>query len=376
MTTFELIRNSSLPLHMQLLDELRHKVVTGVLKPHERLPGEWELASELNISRATVQKAWHAAEEENLLYRIPGKGTFVAEPRPQVSERNTIAMIVPDFRGTFAVQLLSGVERILRRNGFTVHLSATEYRVDEENRLLQQMLDDGVRGCILWAMNAPHSDRLLKTVGQEMPIVLIDRPVKGIKLPCVTSNNYMGGRLAVEHLIEMGHENIVFLGRPNLELWTVQERHRAYQDVLRESGLPVHPPVLIGDEHELSSYDAYVNADETVLAPLINVLRSPKRPTAIFAVNDWMAMRVFRAAHMANVRIPDEVSLVGFDNLDVSEYMVPPLTTVAQNTDLLGSEAARRLLTLMEGDQPEETITMVPPHLTIRQSVKNLKNAT
>lgn len=368
MSKFDIQRDSSLPLHMQLLDELRHKVMTGILKPHERLPGEWELANELSISRATVQKAWHSAEEEGLLYRVPGKGTFVAEPLAQANARNTIGMLMPDFRGTLAVHLLSGVERVMRRHGYSIHLAGTEYKIDEENRLLRQMQLDGIRGCIVWAMRSTSSDRLLATIGAEMPVVLIDRPLAGVTLPCVTSNNYMGGRQAMQHLIGLGHRNIAFLARPHLDMYTVKERYRAYEEAMREANLPVRPPILIGDENELSSYDAYITADEAVLAPLVELLRQPDRPTAIFAVNDWMAMRALRAAFRANVRVPEDISLVGFDNLDVSEYLIPPLTTIAQNTDLLGSEAARRLLTLIEGEPIQETLTLLPTQLVVRQS--------
>ncbi|MBK8026977.1 MAG: GntR family transcriptional regulator [Chloroflexi bacterium] len=376
MVIFAIQRDSSLPLHMQLLDELRHKVMTGVLKPHERLPGEWELANELDISRATVQKAWHSAEEEGLLYRVPGKGTFVAEPRSAASARSTVGMLVPDFRGTFAVHLLSGVERVLRKQGYSVHLAATEYRIDEEDRLLRQMQLDRMSGCIVWAMRPSTNDRLLATIGEEMPVVLIDRPVPGVALPCVTSNNYQGGRQAMQHLIDLGHRDVAFLARPHLDLWSVGERYRAYQDALRDAGLPSRPAILLGDENELSSYDAYIAADEAALAPLVDLLRQTDRPTAIFAVNDWMAMRALRAAHMAGVRVPEDISLVGFDNLDVSEYLMPPLTTIAQNTELMGSEAARRLLTMIEGEEIDDTLTLLPTKLVVRRSTARLRNTT
>jgi DNA-binding transcriptional regulator YhcF (GntR family) len=108
---FNIQKSGSTPLHMQLLDELRHWIMTGLVNPHERLPGEWELALELEISRATIQKAWQNAEEEGLIYRVPGKGTFIGEPRPKNATTQSIALIVPDFRGTFAVHMLSGSEQ-------------------------------------------------------------------------------------------------------------------------------------------------------------------------------------------------------------------------------------------------------------------------
>src|SRR5690348_7494523 len=125
MIKFEISKTSPLPLHTQLLDELRHKVLTGVFRPNDLLPGEWELAKELDISRTTIQKAWHRAEEEKLIYRVPGKGTFIAEPPtstlgPTTAIREAVGLVIPDFRSTLAAQLVHGAERILRQRGYRV----------------------------------------------------------------------------------------------------------------------------------------------------------------------------------------------------------------------------------------------------------------
>lgn len=372
MMKFEINKTSSLPLHIQLLDELRHKVRTGAFNAHDRLPGEWELASELDISRATIQKAWQSAEEEGLIYRIPGKGTFVAAARLPETTRNAVGLVVPDFRGTFAVHLLSGAERVLRKQGYSVQLASTEYDVREENRVLARMQTDGMAGCMVWAVRDTSGERRLPALAQTMPIVLMDRPLAGIALPCVTSNNYMGGQQAMAHLLELGHQRIAFLARPHLELWTVAERYRAYQDMLRAAGETPLAPILIGDERELSSYTAYIHGDDAALSPLVTLLRQPDRPTAIFAVNDWMALRALRAAASAGLRVPDDLSLVGFDNLDVSEYLSPPLTTIAQDADILGEETARHLLALINGETPNPVLTMVPTRLIVRQSTRAL----
>jgi DNA-binding LacI/PurR family transcriptional regulator len=365
---FNIQKSASAPLHMQLLDELRHWIMTGQVKPHERLPGEWELSTELDISRATIQKAWQSAEEEGLIYRVPGKGTFIGEPRPKNATTQSITLIVPDFRGTFAVHMLSGVERVLRRRGYQVQLASTEYTLSEENRILRQAQMDGVCGAILWGVNAPDENRLAGAIARTMPIVLIDRPLPGISLPLVASNHYQGGLLAMKHLLALGHRHIAFLARPHLELWSVAERYRAYQDALHHAGLEPLPAILIGDDQELSSYTAYAQADEATLTPLIAMLARPDRPSAIFASNDWIAMRAIRAAHHAGLHLPEDLSLVGFDNLDVSDYLSPPLTTVAQNTDLLGAEAARRLLALIEGERTGDVLTLVPTQLIVRRS--------
>lgn len=375
-------KESSLPLHLQLLDDLRHHIISGGYQPHERLPGELELSTELDISRATIQRAWQAAEDEGLIYRVPGKGTFVAEPRPTLSGRQAqaVGLLVPDFRGTFAAQILAGAEQVLRRRGYYVQLACTDYDIAEEDRLLAQMKADGVRGCIAWAARStpaaqPH--RLIARPAETPPIVLIDRPIPNAGRACVTSNNYMGGLQAMRHLLRFGHRDIVFLARPHVDLWTVSERLRAYQDALREVGILAEAPILIGDETELSSYEAYQMNDDSTLEPLLATLRQANRPSAIFAVNDWMALRALRAAQIAGLRVPEEVSIIGFDNLDVVTHLNPPLTTIRQNTRRIGAEAARRLLAQIEDHEADEdlygeVLTLIPTELIVRGSTMSL----
>lgn len=372
MIAFTISKTSPLPLHTQLLDDLRHKVLTGVFKPHDQLPGEWELAEQLDISRATIQKAWRSAEEENLLYRVPGKGTFVAEPQISNSVRASVGLVISDFRSTSAAHLLRGAERILRQKGYRLEVASTEYSVDEQNRVLSRMRHDGVSGCIIWAVKGTNHHDILDHLATSLPTVLLDRPIAGLHLPCVTSNNYAGGMQAMEHLVALGHRKIAFLARPHLDLWTVAERYRAYGDALRKIGEAPLEPILIGNDRELSSYDAYLNNDETSLEPLIARLKRGDRPTAVFAVNDWMALRILRATATVGIAVPDELSLVGFDDLDVSKSLTPPLTTIAQDTDLLGAEAARRLLALIEGEAPQEILTLLPTKLIVRGSTAAL----
>lgn len=368
MIVFEISRESSLPLHIQLLDELRHKIKTGELPAETQLPGEWELVEQLGVSRATIQRAWQSAQEEGLIYRIAGKGTFVASPEPDDDQRRAIGFFIPEYRGTFAVQMLGGAERVLREHGYHVQFALTDRNIDEENRLLQKLMHDGVRGCIMVPTRGATSGRLLASNKLTVPIVLMDRPVNGLLLPCVTSNNYVGGLQAMNHLTELGHRDIIFVARPHLDLWPVAERHRAYRDVMYRIGVEPQPPFLIGDDHELSSYEAYLQQDDDEINPLIGLLQSPNCPTAIFAVNDWMALKVQRAIQLAGLHNPEDVSVIGFDDLDIAQYQHPPLTTVAQNAALIGAEAARRMITLVKGEQHENILTLVPTQLIVRGS--------
>jgi GntR family transcriptional regulator, arabinose operon transcriptional repressor len=364
---FNISRSSSLPLHLQLLDELRHQIKSGQLKPHDRLPGEWELVEALEISRATIQRAWQAAQDEGLIYRVTGKGTFVAAPQP-FNVREVIGFFIPEYRGTFAVQMLNGAERVLRQHSYRVQFASTDRSIEEENRLLRLLMDDGALGCILVPSQGKITGRLLTSPEFNLPVVLMDRPMNGIILPCVTSNNYEGGLQAMEHLIGLGHRRIIFFARPHLNLWTVSERYRAYRDMMHRHDSQPEPPLLVGGSGEMSSYEAYLENNDAEIQPLVELLKSTRRPTAIFAVNDWMALKVQRAIMLAGLRNPHDVSVVGFDDLDIAQYQSPPLTTVAQNSALMGAEAARRLITRLEGAENEGILTLVPTRLVVRGS--------
>lgn len=367
MSDFNVSHTNSLPLHLQLLDELRHKIKSGQLKAHERLPSEWELVDSLNISRATIQRAWQAAQDEGLIYRVAGKGTFVSPPPPS-NARGTIGFFIPEYRGTFAVHMLNGAEKILRQYDFRVQFATTDRSIEEENRLLRLLMDDGAAGCILVPSRGPTAGRLLATSGFNLPVVLMDFPLNGVVLPCVTSNNYEGGTLAMEHLTSLGHRRILFFARPHLDLWSVSERYRAYKDVMSRVDAPPIAPFLVGGAREMSSYEAYMDEETAETHELVELLSKPDRPTAIFAVNDWMALKARKAIQIVGLQVPGDISLVGFDDLDIAQYQTPPLTTVAQNSAAIGAEAARRLIARIEGEENDSILTLVPTHLIVRGS--------
>ena len=371
MVRFRLARDSSLPLHLQLLNELRHAILSGELLPHDQLPGENELVEQLGVSRATIRRAWQDALEEELIYRVPGKGTYVADVQPPRAPRQVIGFLVPGFHSPFDSYLLVGAESVLRAQGYGLLFAVTERKVDEENRIIQEMCADSVAGVLLWPALGNSTQRALTDHYCSVPAVLMDRPIPGLTLPCVSSNNHRGGLQAMQHLLELGHTRIAFLSTPHLDLWTIAERFRAYEDAMRSGGLEPLEPIIIGSREEFKVYAehlSYLAAYQDEIEAVARLLGAPDRPSAIFAMNDLMAFIVVRAAALAGVRVPDELSIVGFDNLALAEHIDPPLTTVAQDPMSIGKEAARRLLALIEGEPAQDIWTLLPTHLVIRGS--------
>lgn len=372
MKPFVISKNSSLPLHRQLLNELRHAIMSGDYGPHELLPGELELVEQLGVSRATVRRAWQAALQEGLIYRVAGKGTYVSDLQRARPTRKVVGFLIPGFHTTFDSRLLAGAEGVLRAHGYGLLFACTERQVNEENRLLREMCADGVGGFLIWpASNDSRAERFLGTPQCTVPAVFMDRPVPGLRLPCVTSRNHTGGVQAMQHLLELGHRRIAFLASPLLDLWPIAERFRAYEDTMRQAGLQPAPPLVIGAREEFK-VDAVQNSVREAyareIAELTAILSRPDRPTAIFAMNDLMALLTLIAAAQVGLRVPRDLSVVGFDNLSLVEHFDPPLTTIAQDPMKIGAEAARRLLALIDGEPAEDILTLLPTHLVIRAS--------
>lgn len=371
MSLFRLNKDSPIPLHTQLLNDLRRIIIAGQLSPHARVPSEPDLTVELGISRTTIRQAWRAAEEEGLLYRVAGKGTYVAEqakPRPL----RLVGFLIPNFRSTFDSQLLSGAERYLRDRSCRIIFAHTDRDIDQENQMLQELWQEGAAGFILWPALGRGEPRFLSQHNADyIPTVFIDRPIPNLDYPCVGAEHYHGAVLAIQHLIDLGHREIAFVSRPHLDLWPVAERLRGYEETMRAAGLPPRPPILVGDSAELGTRHAqqsYAEARGEEINQLESVFRQPGRPTAVFAMNDLMALQVLRAASNAGLTIPDDLSLVGFDDHEFVAHIDPPLTTIHQDPFEIGVVAAGCLYDLIQGVKPASTPILLPVRLVVRNS--------
>jgi GntR family transcriptional regulator of arabinose operon len=374
MISFQIHKDSPIPLHEQLLNELRRAILSGELEPGRRIPSEPELFESLKISRTTIRQAWDAAVREGLLYRVQGKGTFVAQ-YANARTAQQIGFLIPDFRSTFDSQLLSGAEHYLRERGCRVVFAHTERDIQEENRLLSEMWGEGVAGFLLWPA---ISDREPRFLAQQkfVPTVFMDRPIPGLEYPCIAAEHYRGACMAVEHLLQLGHREIAFVSRPHLQLWPIAERLHGYEETMRAAGLTPYPSVLVGTEQELSpryAQQSYAQARGDEISQLCDLLSRKERPTALFAMNDLMALQVLRAATLAGLHVPDDLSLVGFDDMEIVSHIDPPLTTVAQDPFSIGSEAARCLLDMINRGRRWSQLISLPVQLIVRQSTARLK---
>jgi DNA-binding LacI/PurR family transcriptional regulator len=286
-----------------------------------------------------------------------------------------IAFVTRGFDSETHLLLLNGAEDEAKANGYSVIFSNAQHH-DEEIQTLKRLEDEDVAGVLLW----PNADvaqarqpNAIEYQELRLPIVFMDRAIYGLDRDCVTSDNYGGAQALMRHFIELGHRHIVFLSHHEMGLRPVSERYRAYHDVLVENGWTPIPPWLIGQPgHEIgASYTlrSSVNSRSPELHQIKDyMLNAQPRPTAIFALNDYLAVLAMQAMKQLDLPVPDAVSIGGFDDIDLAVHLEIPLTTVAQDCIAIGKRAAQLLIARLEGYSGPTNYDIIPTQLRIRSS--------
>lgn len=274
-----------------------------------------------------------------------------------------IGFIIPDLTNPFQGTIVSTVEDIAKEHGFSVLVSNTHENEAREHDSILQMVSRNVDGLIIIHAPGTHFNAALIS-SLDIPLVLLDRvPPDFAGAYCRIDSN-MVVQLALEHLYQLGHRRIAHLAGPRYTITAVERQH-AYQQMIEQFGLAYQ--LII--ENEVNSWKA--EAGYHAMQTLFNVA-SDELPTAIFAANDPLAIGASHAIRQRGMRIPEDFSLVGVDDIDVSEYINPPLTSVQQPIEEAAGEAIQILLKLIESDEPERMQITLPPKLIVRDSTAAL----
>jgi len=367
--------DSFIALHVQLLNQLRQLILSGRWQKGDRLPSESKLVDHLGISRTTVRIALQSAEVEGLIRRAAGRGTFVDYTPDELTTKRSIGYVTRSFHSDLHRVLLSSVETELRSSGYRVFFSNAGTN-DEEAEVLGSLLED-IDGLILWpnVKTTPTvRDTLNQLAEQGIPIVFIDRLIEGINADFVSTDNFGGTAGLTRHLIELGHEDIVFLQGNISKLYSIDERYRGYEFVMQESGLDILPVWKVNspNETEFVEVDIYrlLSDMSDELTQQIQTLfeQTPRKPTAIIGANDALAILAMKAIEQLNLNVPEDISIVGFDDISLAAHMHTPLTTVSQDAHEIGVIAAQLLMSRLDGNTASLKHEVVPARMQIRSS--------
>jgi LacI family transcriptional regulator len=270
----------------------------------------------------------------------------------------TLALIVPDVANPFFTLIVRGAEDVARRAGYRMLLCDTRSDLTIEGEVIEEMIAHRVEGIAI----APVSDRSRSHL-QRLPkfgvqFVLIDRTVRGIDSDVVLGDNAGGARRLVEHLIGLGHTRIGFIVESD-EVSTARDRHRGYVEALEGAGLPVDPDLIVR-----STVDPQGGRDG-----MRRLLDLSDPPTAVFTVNNLVALGAIEAVRTAGLDVPDDIALVCFDDIEYASRLYPFLTVMAQPAETLGSLGTQLLLDRIAGRAPEQPrVVVLPAQFTVRRS--------
>lgn len=372
----KLEHNSYISLHVQFHNQLRQHIISGRWQNGERIPTEAQLSRHLDISRTTVRIALQRAEVEGLIKRTAGRGTFVSyKPVGNTSSR-LVGYVTRSFDNEIHRVELNSAETELRSAGYRVIFSNATTS-EEEVSILEQLLEDDIEGVMLY----PHAestqaqkDILSRYQARNIPVIFLDRVVDGIDFDYVSSDNVAGAYSAVKHLIELGHQYIAFL-QPDIDgLIPIDERYVGYCKALKEHGLPIYEPwrVNSSDGYEIFESDVFsavLDEQSPLIEQVIQYLNDENpKPSAICCINDCLAIVTLLGVQREGLKVPDDISITGFDDISLASYMSTPLTSVAQNAYEIGKVAAQLLVERLEGKQSSPSRYMIPTLLQIRMS--------
>jgi LacI family transcriptional regulator len=321
------------------------------------------VAQEAGVSPSTVSRVLNgtARVSETKKAAIEAairKLGFVANPMASGlagGKSRSIGVITQALGSPFYGQGLLGIEDVLIKENFAPFFVSSHWRKADEQRCINSLEMRHVDGIIILTACLP--DATLTAQALHTPLVLTGRKLQAEGLVSISFDNYGGARLATEHLIALGHNRIAFIKGTSSHPDAV-ERFRGYTAALKAHGIPY-------DERLVVQGNFVESGGENAVAEL---LQSKAGMTAIFAANDQMAYGVALALYRRGLRIPDDISLVGFDDLATSEFTLPPLTTVKHSIYEIGTIAAKAMIQLIQGQTP--AFAVPKPELILRSSTR------
>lgn len=310
------------------------------------------------VDPGLASRVWKAVRELNY--------TPNTQARALVSGKSKLfGLIVSDITNPFFPELIQEFERVSVEHGYENLIASTSHDPQKMERSVQRMLQRKVDGVAI--MTFGFEEKLLDRFATgTVPVVFIDVGAKRLTSSFLSVDYRTGIHEGVQHLAVLGHRKIGFISGPH-HLYSAQARRSAFLESLKLTGIPVQPEWLIAGDHTLEGGREAMQL----------LLKLQSQPTAIMCSNDVTAIGVQHALFDANLKVPDDFSLIGFDDIHLAQYTIPPLTTVRMSCHDIAEKAVRNLLAHINdpASEPTPADSSVPTRLVVRQTTAFPKNA-
>ena len=271
------------------------------------------------------------------------------------TETKTILVVVPSIMNNVFPQMIAGIDLVANQSGYKVLLGNTYQDPEKAYSYIEELKQKQVDGMILLTTRLDND--VITDIADRYPVVLTSDFIEGLNVPTVAIDNISSSREAVEHLLRLGHCRIGMITGPLNSLLS-RDRLKGYRQALLANDIVIESVLIQEGDH---TYDSGYNQMNKFLA-----LENP--PTAIFAANDSMAMGAIKAVKDQNLKVPEDVAVVGFDNIQFSEIFEPALTTIAQPLIEMGKQSMELLLKQIKGDSVKKKQLVLDTKLIIRDS--------
>ncbi len=352
--------DTCIPVYQAIANKIRESVLNGDYAPGQLIGTELELARQENVARMTIRRAIELLVNEGLIVRRAGKGVYVRE---QNVITRTIHVVAGNLSWEPSLQISRGTQSVARTQGIQVQLYDAYGDIDRDLTMLRQLPTSPVDGAIVLSLHSKQfTEVLYQLKSNNFPFVLVDHHVEGIDISSVTADNYNGGYQVAQELLKIGHRRIGFVG--DIITSTVRDRLAGFRDAIADAGLPFDRTLI----YDLKTEPLADWSDEIDRCTRELMGRSD-RPTAIFFSCDAVARTAYRTLNRMGLQIPKDVSVVGFDDDPLAEWLTPALSTVRQPFLAIGQEAMNLLLQLMIDPKSPAEHRVLPVTFISRESV-------
>ena len=326
-----------------------------------------DVAKRAGVSHSTVSRALHGSSliADETITRIKqiasemGYSPSAAARALKTNRSQVVGVVLSNIDDPFFSEILQGIESGVQGSGYSLFMAAARREPQREHEIVQAMVEHRVDGVIICStsFSEEQSGQLLQ---YRVPMVVINNQAAEDFRYSIYHDDVDGSRQITRHLIELGHRKIAYLGNA-LSGRTTLDRLTGFRLEMESNGLAVPAEYV----HEAAGGDP-----ENGVEASRYFLGLPERPTAIVSYNDMLAIGALKGLQQSGVRVPEEISVTGFDNIVFSAYTNPPLTTFDQPKRFIGAEAARLLLDLLKSPNPEQqhNVRMLKGNLLIRSS--------
>jgi len=299
------------------------------------------------VSEETREKVLDAVKKMN--YRRNGLARNLKRQKTE-----TVGLVIGDISNPYSTELANAVRESLSARGYNLFICISEHSAKEDIAAFEALVDHNVDGIIVATRsNREGDDRLTEIADGGVPLVVVGRDFRHNSVDSISADNFSGGFEATQHLIDLGHKRIGFIGA-SFESRARLKRLQGYVAALTKHNIPIDERLITGRRGTLSDTPGY-STEAIGYEGMKRLLSLPQPPTAVFSRNDFTAVGAMSAAKEARLSIPQDIAIVGFDDTPLAIHTMPPLTTVRQPMKLQGQLAAEMLLRRITGESETST---------------------